>query len=56
MMAARSDLGAFVKWLEGQGFRFWLIDPSTANLLPLIGSETLSLPHSDVYISRQDPA
>ena len=55
MMAARTDLGAFVKWLEGQGFRFWLIEPNTANLVPLAGHETLGLPHSDVFISRQDP-
>jgi FkbM family methyltransferase len=55
MMAARTDLGAFVKWLEGQGFRFWLIEPNTANLVPLAGHETLGLPHSDVFISRKDP-
>jgi FkbM family methyltransferase len=55
MMAARADVSAFVMWLEGQGFRFWLIEPSTAKLLPLSASETLGLPHSDVYISRQAP-
>ncbi|MDB5372320.1 MAG: FkbM family methyltransferase [Belnapia sp.] len=54
MMAVRTDLGAFVGWLEGLGFRFWLVT-GTGGFESLTVSAMLELPHSDVLISRQDP-
>ncbi len=54
MMTARADLGAFVAWLHGQGFRFWRIEPA-GELSPLSPEATLGLPHSDLLIRRQEP-
>lgn len=54
MMAARNDVPGFVDWLEGLGFRFWLVTPAgTAE--PLDRAALLGLPHSDVVIARHLP-
>ncbi|MFC7690697.1 FkbM family methyltransferase [Paeniroseomonas aquatica] len=54
MMAARADLGGFIAWLQGMGFRFWLVNAG-GGFEPLAASALLALPHSDVLISRQEP-
>ena len=55
MMAARSDVGGFVAWLQGMGFRFWLVN-AEGGFDPLAADQLPGLPHSDLLISRQDPA
>ena len=54
MMGTRADVGGYVAWLADRGFRFWRIE-DTASLTPLHRSEVLTLPHCDLFLSRQDP-
>ena len=55
MMSARADVGECVAWLEGMGFRFWLIEHNTANLLPVAPANLLDLPLCDLLLSRGEP-
>jgi len=54
MMAARTDVGAYVSWLQGLGFRFWVIERETAALTPVAATDLLGLPHGDLLMSRTD--
>ena len=54
MMGARADLGEFVVWLKGLGFRFWVIDRESAELTPVEANALLGLPHGDLLLSRTD--
>ena len=54
MMGTRADVGGCVDWLANRGFRFWRIE-DTGSLTPLDRSELLTLPHCDLFLSRQDP-
>jgi len=51
MMSTRADVGEFVAWLTGRGFRFRLIEHS-GQLTEIAASALLSLPHSDIVLSR----
>jgi len=55
MMQARSDVGAFIEWMTGMGFRFWVISPQGPLFQPVDRDALVGLPHSDVFISRRDP-
>jgi FkbM family methyltransferase len=55
MMAARADMGEFVRWLDGMGFRFWWIDQAAGGLSPVSRDNLLNLPHGDLLLSRADP-
>jgi FkbM family methyltransferase len=55
MMAAHVDLAQYVAWLDGLGFRFWLIDRETAQLSPVEQAGLVHLPHCDLLLSRTDP-
>jgi len=55
MMGAHVDLGEYVAWLDGLGFRFWLIDRETAQLSPVERTGLVHLPHCDLLLSRTDP-
>lgn len=55
MMAARANVGDFVAWLDGLGFRFWRIDRQTAELSSVPRDAVAGLPHGDLLLSRTDP-
>lgn len=54
MMSARADVGQYVDWLTERRFRFWVIGPGP-NLTSVDPSAVLSLPHCDLFLSRDDP-
>ncbi|MCO6419440.1 FkbM family methyltransferase [Siccirubricoccus sp. KC 17139] len=54
MMAARSDLGAMIFWLEEMGFRFWWLG-AEARLEPVATAALPELPHGEVIIARSLP-
>jgi FkbM family methyltransferase len=49
------DVEAYISWLNGLGFRFWRVDNTTANLIPLECSALWELPHCDLLMSRNEP-
>jgi FkbM family methyltransferase len=53
MMSTRADVGEFVAWLIERGFKFWLV--AEAGLTRLEPSALLTLPHCDLFLSREDP-
>ena len=54
MLSPRADIAALVDWLEGLGMRFWRVIEG-GELQPLDRAALLSLPHSDILITRQQP-
>jgi FkbM family methyltransferase len=54
MMATRADVGSFVAWLTGLGFRFWRIERQ-GELEPLAPEATLGLGHCDLVLAREAP-
>jgi FkbM family methyltransferase len=53
MMRTRADVGEFVAWLIERGFKFWLV--TGGGLTRLEPSALLTLPHCDLFLSREDP-
>lgn len=53
-MAARADLGEFIQWLHGMGFRFWRIQYD-ATLLEIPVGQMQTLSACDVVMSRAEP-
>ena len=53
-MESRTSVPDLVDWLEGMGFRFWLIGPPDG-LVPLTRAELLAQRHCDVVASRRTP-
>lgn len=53
-MAGRADLGLFIQWLHGMGFRFWRIQYD-ATLLEIPFGQMHALPACDVVMSRVEP-
>lgn len=53
-IASRTSLTGFVDWLEGLGFRFWLIGPPKG-LSPLSREALLNLTHADIVAARREP-
>jgi FkbM family methyltransferase len=53
MMRTRADVEEFIAWLIERGFKFWLV--AGAGLTRLEPSALLTLPHCDLFLSREDP-
>jgi FkbM family methyltransferase len=54
MMRTVADVEAHISWLEGEGFRFWVVHHG-GEIQSVSTAELIHLQHCDLFISRQDP-